>query len=464
MSTKLFSRSSYRCYPMGFLLVCFVLLLPTGTLAAQNYIQTQVDKKMAKTVRTTTINDMLREGFKKPNSEAIFDEYYKKCVFPEWTDPANFSTHGKQAKSLRRRIIKDLDRAGKGPVYDHFNQLILDQMLEFVKGNYHPATRFNAMLLIGELNTEKPGFNKSPDPLPKALPILLAAVQDDSLPGGVRFAGLLGVVRHSKYGAKDKKDREKIDKLLLSLVAMRDVPAGRSKAGHGWFRRIAMDTLARRGSPGPNGIAAKAVASVIGESDAPLSVRCDAAEDLGWFRLRSDTGVNPDAVASMLKDLFKAVANEEIEQAEEDKEYVINASKTKARIAAILAAITGSKDRDNNDGKGVMALVPNPDDAKLLRSLQRDLEELLGRKYLDHEDLKPKSETASDRRDPFAGRGGGRRPRSGRGGLPGEDPMAGGPEGPQPGLLGQAETNPAKPISDEIIGKLIELVKKYDAY
>jgi len=53
----------------------------------------------------------------------------------------------------------------------------LEEMTKMAKANYHPAVRFNAMMVVGDLNVRPPPPREDPKPLPEALPILDAERQ-----------------------------------------------------------------------------------------------------------------------------------------------------------------------------------------------------------------------------------------------------------------------------------------------
>ncbi|MBN2215783.1 MAG: hypothetical protein JW719_00265, partial [Pirellulales bacterium] len=331
--TTVFSRCLRAWGPACAVLVCLAAAwfvpgaaaqdAPAAASTSGNYIQLQVDEKLSRSLRMR-VSEMLTGGFRDQAQKTQFDDYYKKCVFPEWTVPDNFATKAKGARTPRRRIVSDLKRARQGEVYDRLNRLLLEQMVEFAKGNYHPVTRYNAMLMIGDLNVKQVDLPNPPQPLPEALSILLAAAQNDSLPDGVRMAALLGVIRHDALGANDEASRRKIGDLLLSLAVMRDVPRGRTKDGHGWFRRKAIERLSQRGSAGADGAVAKGIAGVISESDTPLAVRADAAWALGRISLTPQIGLDPVLIAKSLEDLFIATAREEIRRFKQDEAYVID--------------------------------------------------------------------------------------------------------------------------------------------
>jgi len=429
----------------------------------EGYLELEVEAKLGRDLRLRVVA-MRADGF-KPGDQAVFDKYYKKYVFPGWTDPDNWT----KRKNPREGILDDLRRAQPGAVYDRLNRLVLEQMVEMVGKNYHPVTRFNAMLMIGQLNVEEPGFNKPPKPLPKAFSILLSSAEDKNLPDAVRYGALLGILRHCEYGAADEESRQKISNLMFSLATMRDPPPGCSKEGHGWFRRLAIDTLGRLRSPGPQGAVAKAMVRIVSESDASLPVRCEAARALGRLRLTPQTGLDLGAVGKALEELLIDIAKEEIRLrniaekkirlTKENDDYKIDPSKLKARLIPIRAALTGYENeearvRAEEPIKGILGLAAGSEQEKPLLSLRQKVEYLLNKEHLDHKDLVPKVEKAKQKkpeRDALLGMG--------HEGLGHEGPGAMG-TGPIGGGDLLQPPDPAKVVSDRIMAELIKLVEE----
>jgi len=461
----LVSRRLRALAPMFFAMALIAVsspLVPDAAAQDNNgssgdYIQLTVDQKLNRSLRNK-IGAMLSDGFKS-GDEQRFDEYYKKCVFPEWTIPGNFTTRGKDTRTPRRRLTSDLKRAQRGAVYDRLNRLVLEQMLEFAQGNYHPATRYNAMLMIGDLNAKNPVLPDPPQALSGAFSHLLSAAQNEDFPDAVRLAAVLGIIRHSKYGARNEASRQKISDFMLALATTRDVPRGRSKDAHAWFRRLALDELGRLESPGPNGAVAKVVAGILSESDTPLAVRCEAAKTLGRLDLTPQTGLDPLVVGKTLDDLLVDVAKDEVRRGKEDTDYLVNARQLKARLTDIQAAIAGY---EGDSSKGILARATTPEQKKPLETLEQEIKTLLGREYLDHEDLVPRAERrprTDERRGNVGPGAGGARP-----GAMG--PEGYGARGPQPpdelglgGLDGTGQLDPAKPVLEKIMAELIRLVE-----
>ena len=86
-----------------------------------------------------------------------FDKWYKFFILPRMTryEPIADTVPNPlgQLSEWRYEFYQDLRIAAKNEVvHGRLNNLVFDYMSEVVKENYHPAVRYNAMLIIGDLN------------------------------------------------------------------------------------------------------------------------------------------------------------------------------------------------------------------------------------------------------------------------------------------------------------------------
>ncbi|NLE37963.1 MAG: hypothetical protein GX621_08050 [Pirellulaceae bacterium] len=411
--------------------------------AQQPYRQIPVDAKVLRELRFE-VSPMLVSGF-KPGDEAKFDEYYQKAVFPAWTNPDDWA----EPRNPRQVLLGNFRQAKRGPVYDRLNNLAMRQMIEFVNGRYHPVVRYNAMLMIGELNeSESTDTGQPAKPLASALRELLPAYEKAETPDGIRLAALIGIVRHYRHGSPDAETRRKIHDLLISLAAMRDAPDGRSKEGHAWFRRLAIETLGRVGSPGEQGIVVKTVVSVLAERDTPLSVRIEAARALGQLKLTAETMGETDVAVKSLGQLAADACQAEIALCEKNQERIVNARKVKGELIPIRIALTGSEKKvDRPPYKGILGLMGESSDNQTALAILREVERLLDRKILDRDELAPQVDNPKKKdADPGA-------------------ILGMGPEGFDPGPLGPdgmpAAVDPTKAASGEVLEELKKAVVEF---
>ena len=241
-----------------------------------------------------------------------FNAYYTTYYFPRMTryDPASLGELAVSRQEFLRRLQSSRNAAAKTAL----NNLALAEMGKLIRGNYHPAVRYNAMLLVGAINSREGRSTnpvQEPLPVPQAMGIMLTALEQPGQHDAVTVAALVGVLRHvdldrqlealqGRNGFVDVASRQRIATIARTLVEQQAPPPGRSLAGHTWIRRRALEIL---GSvPGPAGsLATLSLNLLSADADAvPLSLRCTAARMLE--RVRDPQGLNagPAEVAEQL--------------------------------------------------------------------------------------------------------------------------------------------------------------------
>jgi hypothetical protein len=237
----------------------------------------------------------LRNDPQKPlqGNEERFDNFFKKMFFPNWTRPDHLEKGVRQTKIAEDRqwLTQLLERAKNPAAHLRLRELIRDVMVILVKQdprperNYHPAVRYNAMLLIGELNSTEAitGVGKAPAvPWEEVLDVLRENVTDPTQIDGVRVAALIGIQRHAE-GDLAPDPRSQIIADLLPILRS-DPPAGRSPRGHEWIQRQVMEILGSLGETGPRNVVVAELRKFLIDENKLLSLRCSAAAALGQLR------------------------------------------------------------------------------------------------------------------------------------------------------------------------------------
>ncbi|MBC7353101.1 MAG: hypothetical protein H5U08_12140 [Thermogutta sp.] len=272
--------------------------------AIPNYLELSTDDSLAK--QAGTIQRMLRDGnfSAVANGQQLFQDYYEKYFFPNWTKASNRS----RLQQLRSQlIVSDLGNAarGGGPPRDLLLQIAFRTLSDYAQNNQlDPAVRVSAVLAIGELNErERPtgGGMQPPTPLPAALPFLLNLIQDANQPDALRLAALVGLERHCACGIPDANTRDQqVIPLLRKLAGDKNVPAERDPRIHEWFRVRAIDVLAATRQAGANGENVKFLVGFVSDENEAPSVRLAAASALGNLDYSQVQGVSPLAVVQSL--------------------------------------------------------------------------------------------------------------------------------------------------------------------
>ena len=261
---------------------------PEGAAASESYLVDSIDMGLQK--QRSKIWAILRAATFRPGEQAVFDKFYGDYALARWTEPKNRHLLEGYRKDLGNDLMK---RAKRGEVHDHLNELVLKTFTTTAKENYHPASRVNAALMIGELNeVEAARAMDRPVPLPAALQTLFELVQEVKQLDAVKVAALVGIVRHAKLGIADADLRDKIQTEMVDLVTSQTGP-GPAADGHAWMRVQAARVLGAIGSPGNASATADALAAMVADEQLRLAARCVAARALGQL----DYGGTPWAKA-----------------------------------------------------------------------------------------------------------------------------------------------------------------------
>jgi hypothetical protein len=323
---------------------------PAGA-AAVKFNEDPVDEDQKKNL--TAIGPILVAGkFDNPQQQNDFDTFYKTYALPRWTQ---LDTLG-DLRNYRKELVNNLYQAKSGEVHDHLSDMVLDYMSKLAKGNYHPAVRYNAMLMIGDLNAVE-GYSSTP--LTKTLPILLSALNDDNQIEPVKVAALIGILRHVSAGVNDAQIKNQIFTAMSRLAGEDDG----GEAGRQWMRMQAMEILGLLGMPGNDNQVADALSRIVANAEAPSFMRCAAAETLGKLKYASGNGLNLVDLAKGLGQLMLKACQEELQSVKETNNPV-SRRRLKARLDPAIEGL-----------KGVLPLAKEPE-KKYLEDLQTIFDEL----------------------------------------------------------------------------------------
>lgn len=143
-------------------------------------------------------------------------------------------------------LLSRAQRSTKPQVGQQMTKFIYDGMKVVAEGDYHPAARINAILILGRLDGQPADVSTRtpPKPLLQTLPIMIALYENESNVDGVRAAALQGLHRHVSYGFPQitPADRAKISAMMTSLLES-SAPSGRSANAHAYLQRFAVDIL-----------------------------------------------------------------------------------------------------------------------------------------------------------------------------------------------------------------------------
>ncbi len=273
------------------------------------------------------------EPFEAQATKDFLQNYYSRYYFPLLTYPKNIGDWPKTRVNLTRTLAAtNLQTPPLLQVHDFLVEVVYQSMLPLIRGNYHPAVRCNAMLLLGSLNSQDPLFvgdaKRPPVPLIKSLGVMLSELGNPQQIDGVRAAALVGILRHVEIDrqladgerrlAEGNRDAAIAD-AMLKLVNEKQAPEGRTQAGHDWMRRRAIEILGYLGSPGQNNSVVAGLDGLLTDNKAPVSLRCAAAEAMGRLRLPANAGIKISDAAKKLATVAVFACQKEIQRVEDQE-------------------------------------------------------------------------------------------------------------------------------------------------
>lgn len=225
-----------------------------------------------------------------------FDAFFNQYVFPYYLNP-KFADRLPQLRDQLRRYFL----IGKsGEPYDQLNKLTRDFVQQVLRSSKDPALRYNAVLMLGDLNEFEASGTKLMKPLPAALPDLIKLLTDPNQPDYIRVAALVGALRHASLSDTYPlavEPKAALAKAALAMLNQAQVPKSRTPAGHAYVRRSAAELLGYLGDVGKDNENLNAVLAVLNDPRASLSMRLGMLPVLGMFRYGNNAKVD---FASML--------------------------------------------------------------------------------------------------------------------------------------------------------------------
>lgn len=291
--------------------------------AGQNYkvIEPRVNEAQAKVLGGQVATILRDPAAPAGAANKQLDDFFKGYLYSSMTstDPIQLGLLAEKREQLFQRYIN----AAKSPAArDYLNTITLQAMGAIAKGPYHPAVRYNAALIIGQLDAQ-PGAKV----LPAATEALLALLENDEfnktpVPTAVKVAALVSLQRHVRLGV-DAPTGERIGKAALAAANREELPEDASAKAYGWVRRQAAKVLAMQHEKGMTPAVLDTFTRLISDSKIELDDRCAIAGLLQPTMFAGAQGLNVDATAQAVGELARDVLEVEAKDAGEFVDQMI---------------------------------------------------------------------------------------------------------------------------------------------
>jgi hypothetical protein len=301
----------------------FVALCLATSSFAQQYRTDPVDEKAKRHGAKAT--QWARDSAAYAADKANFDEYFQKYYFPAMTrdTPNGLAELGKFRVDLVKKLLWDSSNEALKRDLTAMAFKAMGRIVSLDSPPYHPAVRYNAILVIGMLDDQYAidGANGRP-PKPHAgannalTKIIAISAAGDRFPPPVTLGALIGLERHAKYHAGLAPDAVANMSAALVKFLNRDKPIQNlDRDAQAWLRLRAASALANLGSVGPNNAAHDAIIKLIADSKS-LDDRCLAASLLGKLNYKEAKIDAPATTAALFK-LARDLGEAEFKRAED---------------------------------------------------------------------------------------------------------------------------------------------------
>ncbi|MEQ8839093.1 MAG: hypothetical protein RID07_19970, partial [Lacipirellulaceae bacterium] len=289
---------------------------------AQRYQQKRASltEKEAKAL-TRNLTTIMRGNSLTNADKEMLSKYFKGYYFPTMTeqDPKSLG----ELSEFREDLFKLYINQAKAKVTrDYLIELTGREMGSIALGNYHPAVRYNAVLLIGMLD-EVAGTagrgGKPPVPWKKGTNVLLILLEKDSLgkgdkavmiPASAKVGALVGLQRHARFGIEEALN-DRVTLAAMKIIDQKEPAEGVKKDVHAWIRCLAAHVLVTQFEKSANQTVLDAVTSLVADPEMQLNDRCYAASLLGDLKLEGVANLEVQPTTIALVNLAKRVMESE---------------------------------------------------------------------------------------------------------------------------------------------------------
>ncbi len=202
---------------------------------------------------------------------------------------------------LRKSLLNSIRTYAKTPVArEYFLKSLTDRLAEILDNHF--LVRLNAVLLLGQLQSDNGNPQKGIEPTPYvgAYPVLLKVVKDEKQHVVIKIHAVHGLTRICRGGLVDPNDKRR------SEIAMALVPELAKKTTHWWYQMVLAESLGAAGvTYDPNNkqspVILQALAEAMADKNRHWQVRTEAARAIGYLPL--DGNLNFAPVAYEMVDL-----------------------------------------------------------------------------------------------------------------------------------------------------------------
>ena len=215
-------------------------------------------KKENKAIRSNRkkLKSAISKGLRAGSAGSIradINKYMNGYLFPEitQTDSESLSRLGAGREFFFKNFLSSRHPAASRSLI--VGDYVLPKMTEIVDGNFHPAVRLNAIVMLGLLNESDGRTGQPPELSTATLPILKKVLNGADYPGYLKIGAMAGIQRHVSVSAASTApqigaaDIREISGYCLKVLDDSQTVAGQDKWSpdiNYWMQRRSAQVLA----------------------------------------------------------------------------------------------------------------------------------------------------------------------------------------------------------------------------
>jgi hypothetical protein len=302
----------------------FAALILARVASAQQFRTDPVDDKARALGRNGQI--WVRDRAAYTAGEAQFNEYFTKFYFPAMTrnTPSGLADVGKMRVDLFKKYLWATTNE---QLQTNLTNMAFKAMAKIVGSKdappYHPAVRYNAILVLGLLDDQyaidagagarppKPHANAN-----RALVQIVNSADTPRFPPPVVLGAVIGLERHAKYHAALPPEQVSAMSAALLKLANNDKPIqNMNPEAYSWLRLRAASALANLRKPGDKNAIHDSIIKLVGSLKS-IDDRCAAAALLGKLDYK-DAQIDGPAATKALFKLGGELSADEVKRADD---------------------------------------------------------------------------------------------------------------------------------------------------
>lgn len=257
--------------------------------------------------------------------------YFTRYYFPIMTstDAANLGELGDRREDLFKRYLRNISNPSSQA---ELTKLCLGVSRVLAIENYHPAVRYNATLIIGNLDSRNAANGAPPVPLPDGTALLLDLLEKETMERKgtqhavhpvVKTGALVGLERHARYGI-EARYADRLTKAMLAVINEEDRPEEIDEDVHVWKKCQAVAVLVQQFKASPNAQLQDTLNELIAGDKFDLDDRCYITKMMLLPAYDQAQDINAASTLQALSKITKDVLEAEAKEAKEFEDAMLD--------------------------------------------------------------------------------------------------------------------------------------------